>query len=220
MDEREQSLSTRDLAGGSGVGTSETDAAEREPREDSERAAASEEAPAPGDRSGDRDVGEPGAAVADAPPATEPGTTEATGGDQPPAVEGAGALTADSESQATDEGSTAARDLETSGDRPASTDEMTAGRGRESDALLPADENAEFQRRWESLQTGFVDEPRRTVEQADELVAQVMKRLADGFATERERLEQQWGRGEDISTEDLRVTLQRYRAFFQRLLSA
>ena len=97
---------------------------------------------------------------------------------------------------------------------------MTAGRRGEADALLPADENAEFQSRWESLQTGFVDQPRRTVEQADELVAQVMKRLADGFATERERLEQQWGRGEDISTEDLRVTLQRYRAFFQRLLSA
>jgi hypothetical protein len=65
-----------------------------------------------------------------------------------------------------------------------------------------------------------VDEPRRTVEQADQLVAQVMQRLAEGFAAERERLEQQWGRGEDISTEDLRVTLQRYRAFFQRLLSA
>ena len=87
-------------------------------------------------------------------------------------------------------------------------------------ALLPADDNSSFQRRWEELQTAFVDEPRQTVEQADELVAQVMKRLAEGFATERERLEAQWGRGEDISTEDLRIALQRYRAFFQRLLSA
>ena len=65
--------------------------------------------------------------------------------------------------------------------------------------------------RWESIQTGFVDEPRQTVEQADELVAHVMKRLAEGFAAERERLEQQWGRGEDVSTEDLRIALQRYR---------
>jgi hypothetical protein len=64
-----------------------------------------------------------------------------------------------------------------------------------------------------------VDEPRRTVEQADELVAQVMQRLAESFASERERLEGQWGRGEDVSTEDLRVALQRYRSFFQRLLS-
>ena len=47
-----------------------------------------------------------------------------------------------------------------------------------------------------------------------------MKRLAESFAAERETLEGQWGRGEDVSTEDLRVTLQRYRGFFQRLLSA
>jgi hypothetical protein len=86
--------------------------------------------------------------------------------------------------------------------------------------LLPRDENGRFQERWETIQTGFVDEPRQTVEQADELVAQVMQRVAEGFAAERERLEQQWGRGEDVSTEDLRVALQRYRGFFQRLLAA
>jgi hypothetical protein len=96
----------------------------------------------------------------------------------------------------------------------------TADVGDESPELLPRDENAEFQRRWEEIQTGFVDEPRQTVEQADELVAHVMKRLAEGFATERENLEGQWGRGEDVSTEDLRIALQRYRSFFQRLLSA
>lgn len=118
---------------------------------------------------------------------------------------------------ADDDATAAAEPAERPGaDEPAA--DATAARG-ESDALFPADENAELQRRWESLQTGFVDEPRRTVEQADELVAHVMQRLAEGFATERERLEQQWGRGEDISTEDLRLTLQRYRAFFQRLLS-
>ncbi len=100
---------------------------------------------------------------------------------------------------------------------PASTGDVAAG---DAPALLPADENNSFQRRWEELQTAFVDDPRRTVEQADELVAQVMQRLAEGFAAEREQLEAQWGRGEDISTEDLRVALQRYRAFFQRLLSA
>ena len=87
-------------------------------------------------------------------------------------------------------------------------------------ALFQRDENAAVQGRWEAIQTGFVDEPRQTVEQADELVAEVMKRLAESFAAERERLERQWGRGEDVSTEDLRVALQRYRDFFQRLLSA
>jgi hypothetical protein len=96
----------------------------------------------------------------------------------------------------------------------------TADRRDDSSELLASDDNEQFRRRWESIQTGFVDEPRETVEQADELVAQVMKRVAEGFATERERLEQQWGRGEDVSTEDLRVSLQRYRGFFERLLSA
>lgn len=86
--------------------------------------------------------------------------------------------------------------------------------------LFERDESSGYQSRWETIQTNFVDDPRRTVEEADELVADVMRRLAESFAAERERLEQQWGRGEDVSTEDLRVALQRYRSFFQRLLAA
>ncbi len=88
-----------------------------------------------------------------------------------------------------------------------------------NEPLLASDVGATFQRRWEEVQTRFVDEPRGAVEDADGLVASLMQQLADGFARERERLEAQWGRGEDISTEDLRVALQRYRSFFQRLLS-
>jgi hypothetical protein len=90
----------------------------------------------------------------------------------------------------------------------------------EEAALLPDDQGAEFQGRWESLQVTFVDDPREAVSNADALVAELMQRLADGFAQERERLEGQWSRGEDVSTEDLRVVLQRYRSFFRRLLSA
>ena len=86
-------------------------------------------------------------------------------------------------------------------------------------SLLPAEMDATFQQRWKEIQTRFVDEPRGAVEDADSLVANLMQQLAEGFAKERERLEAQWGRGEDISTEDLRVALQRYRTFFQRLLS-
>ena len=104
--------------------------------------------------------------------------------------------------------------------QPSDGGATTADLRDDTPQLLPSDENDEFKRRWEQIQTGFVDEPRQTVEQADELVAHVMKRLAEGFAAERERLEQQWGRGEDVSTEDLRIALQRYRGFFQRLLSA
>jgi hypothetical protein len=102
---------------------------------------------------------------------------------------------------------------------PASSDGTPAGASETSEPLLPAELTSTFQRRWEEVQTRFVDEPRGAVEAADGLVANLMQQLADGFAQERERLEAQWGRGEDISTEDLRVALQRYRSFFQRLLS-
>jgi hypothetical protein len=74
--------------------------------------------------------------------------------------------------------------------------------------------------RWSNLQAEFVDEPRRAVEAADELVETVMQRLAEGFAKERSSLEEKWDRGETASTEDLRMALQRYRAFFNRLLNA
>ena len=85
--------------------------------------------------------------------------------------------------------------------------------------LLATDERQTLHSRWDSIQTGFVDEPRQAVEQADSLVAEVMQHLAQLFADERNKLESQWSRGDDVSTEDLRVALQRYRSFFTRLLS-
>jgi hypothetical protein len=84
--------------------------------------------------------------------------------------------------------------------------------------LFSESEMGEFRSRWSNIQTGFVDEPRRTVEDADKLVASVMQRLAEGFANERSGLEKQWDQGDNVSTEDLRVALQRYRSFFDRLL--
>lgn len=78
----------------------------------------------------------------------------------------------------------------------------------------------DLRERWTDVQTGFVDEPRHAVEEADKLVATVMQRLAEGFANERANLEKQWDRGDNVSTEDLRVAMQRYRSFFDRLLSA
>jgi hypothetical protein len=85
--------------------------------------------------------------------------------------------------------------------------------------LLATEELQNLRSRWGSIQTGFVDEPRRAVEQADGLVAEMMQRLAQLFADERSKLESQWSRGDNVSTEDLRVALQRYRSFFDRLLS-
>ena len=81
-------------------------------------------------------------------------------------------------------------------------------------------EAQEFRVRWDAIQAGFVDEPRRAVEQADNLVAGTMKRLAEIFADERSKLEGQLDRGESVvSTENLRLALRRYRSFFGRLLS-
>jgi hypothetical protein len=85
--------------------------------------------------------------------------------------------------------------------------------------LFSESELGDFRAQWSNLQTGFVDEPRRTVEVADKLVASVMQRLAEGFANERSGLEKQWDRGDNVSTEDLRIALQRYRSFFDRLLT-
>ena len=84
--------------------------------------------------------------------------------------------------------------------------------------LFSQNEIGDFRSRWSGIQTAFVDEPRRAVGDADNLVASLMKKLAEGFANERSRLEGQWDRGDNVSTEDLRLALQRYRSFFDRLL--
>ena len=85
--------------------------------------------------------------------------------------------------------------------------------------LFSEQEAKGFFARWDSLQVGFIDEPRHAVEQADNLVAGAMKRLAEIFAEERAHLEGQWDRGDNVSTEDLRIAMQRYRSFFRRLLA-
>lgn len=86
-------------------------------------------------------------------------------------------------------------------------------------ALFEPTQLDEFKGRWSEIQAGFVDEPRRAVQQADALVSDVISRIADSFGGERTQLEQQWDRGGDVSTEELRQALQRYRSFFSRLLS-
>lgn len=101
---------------------------------------------------------------------------------------------------------------------PAATDGAPTS-GDRAEPLFPSGEADGFRSRWVEVQTGFVDEPRNAVEQADSLVAEMMKRLAQVFADERGKLEEQWSRGDDISTEDLRQALRRYRSFMDRLLS-
>jgi hypothetical protein len=96
---------------------------------------------------------------------------------------------------------------------------VAAAGQQQPNPLFPDNELHGFRSRWDEVQTSFVDEPRAAVEQADSLVANVVKRIAEQFAAEREQLEMQWDRGENVNTEDLRQALKRYRAFFDRLLA-
>jgi hypothetical protein len=138
------------------------------------------------------------------------------------------------------------KDSKDSGERKLTTDTVAAaGRGRGTEAIAhPRDEETvespthetgrreaelsplfsdeeerNFRTRWKDIQTGFVDEPRQAVEQADELIAKLLQRLAESFSEQRSGLEKQWEKSESASTEDLRLALRRYRSFFDRLLS-
>ena len=108
------------------------------------------------------------------------------------------------------------KSLEPEAHEPESLDKAAAV--AEPMPLFSESEMEDFRAQWSTIQTGFVDEPRRTVEGADKLVAALMQRLAEGFANERSGLEKQWDSGDNVSTEDLRIALQRYRSFFDRLL--
>ena len=85
--------------------------------------------------------------------------------------------------------------------------------------LLAEGHTEQLTERWEEIQGSFVDRPQEAVKEADALVADLVERVTGTLATERQRLEQQWSRGDDVSTEDLRVALTKYRSFFDRLLT-
>ncbi|NRF65692.1 hypothetical protein HLB44_01710 [Aquincola sp. S2] len=104
-------------------------------------------------------------------------------------------------------------------EEPASEKQESAAISEELAPLFFPDVSKDFRARWDAVQIGFVDDPQRAVREADELVAQVMKSLAETFSKERAKLEGQVDQTEQASTENLRVALRRYRSFFQRLLS-
>ena len=99
------------------------------------------------------------------------------------------------------------------------TNEATMGTNAgSSPALLNREESEHFRTRWNEIQGKFVDEPRSAVKQADALVSEVVQQITQMFANEHSSLESQWNQGNDVSTEDLRKALQRYRSFFNRLV--
>ena len=107
-------------------------------------------------------------------------------------------------------------------DAPLARDEADAAGSSDTrlEPLFDKGREDDLRERWHALQARFVDEPQETVKDADSLVAELLRDLAQSFDEARSRLEGQWSSGGDVSTEDLRVTLQRYRSFFERLLEA
>ena len=242
MERNTETLSTRDLASpnepAGGVTTSEGEVREAAapeeqpgrydqaaPAEEATRLSADNEPQPPADERTAADEQTPPRADEQAAPPAEARTwgsarDQAVEAGQPDPGLGteSGAAGLEAEDRPTKSTQAAAQDPDTEA-APLSSTGAADSASNAGGSLLPAEMDATFQQRWKEIQTRFVDEPRGAVEDADSLVANLMQQLAEGFAKERERLEAQWGRGEDISTEDLRVALQRYRTFFQRLLS-
>jgi hypothetical protein len=126
------------------------------------------------------------------------------------------------------EGGRMAQDTNGSGEQPRgnslkhreSTTSSTEqpGESPQIQPLVGADEATQFRSRWDAIQTGFVDDPRQAVEAANQLVDEVTSRVVETFTRGRAALEEQWSRGDEVTTEDLRVVMQRYRSFFDSLL--
>lgn len=134
--------------------------------------------------------------------------------DQPAATGQAGTLTDDR----TDVDRTIDRDPSSERQEPA------AGPGASTEwssheGLLPDDDLGSYQQRWDDVQVRFIDEPRQSVREADDLVGEITSRIAERFTTARQDLEQRWEGGNEPTTEELRQALQRYRDFFQRLVA-
>jgi hypothetical protein len=109
-------------------------------------------------------------------------------------------------------------DIESETPVPGAIGEITTPRARPEMPHLAQQDSAQVGDRWRRIQADFVDDPRKAVGDAHQLVGELMQRIVEGFARERDNLERQWTKGEDVSTEELRVCLQSYRAFFTRLL--
>jgi len=102
------------------------------------------------------------------------------------------------------------------GSRTATSDDMDTA--EDGQALFESDARDGLWQRWSDIQSNFVDDPERSVAEANVLVSDLMERLVGSFRSEQARLQKQWEQGDEVSTEELRVILRRYRTFFDRLL--
>lgn len=126
----------------------------------------------------------------------------------------------ESQQQPAEQGAQAAtRTQGTTSEGEAVADESWVEHQPTEEILFGDDQLAELRTRWAGVQSAFVDDPKECVQKADDLVSDLVEQLTTGFAQARSHLEEQWARGEDASTEDLRVALMHYREFFERLLA-
>ena len=104
---------------------------------------------------------------------------------------------------------------------------VASGNGRrvpqdaENGSLLPHDESDKFSLRLQHAVTGFVDEPRSAVEEADHVLEEVANRFTEAVTKRRATLHGSWeSKGTDGSddTEQLRLALRDYRELTERLL--
>jgi hypothetical protein len=102
------------------------------------------------------------------------------------------------------------------GDQPGQHDHD----GREdSVSVLDPSASDRLRGQWTEVQASFVDEPRRAVTEADQLVGEVLDEVSRVFRDQRSALEAEWSGNNEPGTEELRQALRRYREFFDRLLS-
>jgi hypothetical protein len=106
-----------------------------------------------------------------------------------------------------------------SAEAPAAEPSSMKHESSSEEVLFAGDNLAELRSRWAGVQAAFVDDPKECVQKADVLVSDLVEQLTAGFAETRSHLEEQWHRGEEASTEDLRLALMHYREFFERLLA-
>ena len=90
---------------------------------------------------------------------------------------------------------------------------------RNESSLVGTRQMEDLRGRWAGIQASFVDDPHKAVQEADALVSSAIKQIEERFSDQRSQLEKQWSKGTEVSTEDLRVAIQSYRTFFDRLLS-
>jgi hypothetical protein len=103
--------------------------------------------------------------------------------------------------------------------RVVSMENRRAARAENEESLISSRQTEDLRSRWTIIQASFVDEPRKAVQEADALLSAAIKQIEESFTDQRSQLEKQWSQGSEASTEDLRLALQRYRTFFDKLLS-